>query len=57
MIGCLTLCQRAHRLVLQYTESVLSTWEIAFGAVATADAVAAHLLSSLAFLNFDNIFL
>jgi tetratricopeptide (TPR) repeat protein len=51
------LGQRAHRVVHQYGESVLSTWEISFEAVQQQAPVAAQLLSLLAFLNFDDIFL
>jgi tetratricopeptide (TPR) repeat protein len=51
------LGQRAHRVVHQYGESVLSTWEISFEAVQQQAPVAAQLLSLLAFLNFDDVFL
>jgi tetratricopeptide (TPR) repeat protein len=51
------LGQRAHRVVHQYGESMLSTWEISFEAVQQQAPVAAQLLSLLAFLNFDEIFL
>jgi len=51
------LGQRAHRLVHQYGESVLSTWETSFNAVQQQSRMAAQLLSLLAFLNFDDILL
>lgn len=40
----------------QYGESVLSTWEASFDAIANQDPVAARLLSLLAFVNFEDIF-
>jgi hypothetical protein len=43
--------------VYQYVESLLSTWETSFSAVARRSPVASRLLSLLAFLNFDDIFL
>ncbi|KAJ9651312.1 hypothetical protein H2198_009406 [Neophaeococcomyces mojaviensis] len=51
------LGRRAHRLLHQYGESVLSTWEASFNAVQQQSPVAAQLLSLLAFLNFGDIFL
>jgi hypothetical protein len=35
---------------------VLSTWEVSFAAVERQSAIAARLLSLIAFLNFDDIF-
>jgi tetratricopeptide (TPR) repeat protein len=49
------LSMRAKKLIHQYGGSVLSTWETSFAAVARQSAVAARLLSLLAFLNFDDI--
>ncbi|KAL8628976.1 hypothetical protein Q9189_005317 [Teloschistes chrysophthalmus] len=45
--------QQVHR----YGESVLSTWEASFDAVATQSPAAARLLGVLAFMSFDDIFL
>jgi hypothetical protein len=45
------------KCVYQYVESLLSTWETSFSAVARRSPVASRLLSLLAFLNFDDIFL
>ena len=50
------LSVKAKKQIHQYGESVLSTWETSFAAVARQSAVAARLLSLLAFLNFDDIF-
>jgi tetratricopeptide (TPR) repeat protein len=50
------LSVKAKKQIHQYGESVLSTWETSFAAVARQSAVAARLLSFLAFLNFDDIF-
>jgi tetratricopeptide (TPR) repeat protein len=41
----------------QYGESVLSTWETSFHAIAGQSVVASRLLSLLAFLNFDDIWI
>ncbi|ERF75850.1 hypothetical protein EPUS_01216 [Endocarpon pusillum Z07020] len=40
-----------------YRDSVLSTWETSFEAVAAVSTVASQLLTFMAFLNFDDIFL
>ena len=48
---------KANKLIHRYGESVLSTWETSFAAVERQSAIAARLLSLLAFLNFDDIFL
>ena len=50
------LSVKAKKQIHRYGESVLSTWETSFAAVARQSAVAARLLSFLAFLNFDDIF-
>ena len=50
------LGMKAGTLIHRYGESVLSTWETSFAAVERQSAVAARLLSLLAFLNFDDIF-
>jgi tetratricopeptide (TPR) repeat protein len=47
---------KARTLIHRYGESVLSTWETSFAAVERQSAMAARLLSLLAFLNFDDIF-
>ena len=47
---------KAKKLIHRYGESVLSTWETSFAAVERQSAMAARLLSLLAFLNFDDIF-
>ena len=47
---------KARKLIHRYGESVLSTWEISFAAVERQSAIAARLLSLIAFLNFDDIF-
>ncbi|KAJ9663362.1 hypothetical protein H2198_000879 [Neophaeococcomyces mojaviensis] len=51
------LSQKPHRLVYQYGESVLSTWEISYSTIQRQSPAAAKLLNVLAFLNFDDIFL
>jgi len=48
---------KANRQIHRYGESVLSTWETSFAAVERQSPMAARLLSLLAFLNFDDIFL
>ena len=50
------LSMKARKLIHRYGESVLSTWEISFAAVERQSAIAARLLSLIAFLNFDDIF-
>jgi tetratricopeptide (TPR) repeat protein len=50
------LSVKPKKQIHRYGESVLSTWETSFAAVARQSAVAARLLSLLAFLNFDDIF-
>jgi tetratricopeptide (TPR) repeat protein len=50
------LSMKAKKLIHQYGESVLSTWETSFAAVERQSATATRLLSLLAFLNFDDIF-
>ena len=50
------LSVKAKRLVHRYGESILSTWETSFTTVERQSAIAARLLSLLAFLNFDDIF-
>ena len=51
------LRQRAKRHIHQYGESVLSTWEASFEAIENHNPGAARLLSLLAFVNFEDIFL
>ena len=51
------LQQRAKRYIHQYGESVLSTWEVSFEAIKDYNPAAARLLSLLAFINFEDIFL
>ena len=51
------LSQKPHRLVHQYGESVLSTWEISYDTTQRQSPVAAKLLNVLTFLNFEDIFL
>lgn len=41
----------------QYGESVLSTWETSFEAIAKQNPAAARLLSLLVFVNFEDIFM
>jgi ankyrin repeat protein/tetratricopeptide (TPR) repeat protein len=48
---------KATKHIHQYAESVLTTWETSFAAVVQQSPMAARLLSLLAFLNFDDIFL
>ena len=50
------LSMKAKKLIHQYGESVLSTWETSFAAVERQSTAAARLLSLLAFLNPDDIF-
>ena len=51
------LRRRAKRHIHQYGESVLSTWEASFEAIENQNPGAARLLSLLAFVNFEDIFL
>ncbi len=51
------LRRRAKRHIHQYGESVLSTWEASFEAIKNQNPAAARLLSLLAFVNFEDIFL
>jgi tetratricopeptide (TPR) repeat protein len=51
------LSHKPTRYIHQYGESVLSTWETSFHAITAQSLVASRLLSLLAFLNFDNIWL
>ena len=51
------LRRRAKRHIHQYGESVLSTWEASFEAIENHNPAAARLLSLLAFVNFEDIFL
>ena len=51
------LRRRARRHIHQYGESVLSTWEASFEAIKIHNPAAARLLSLLAFVNFEDIFL
>ena len=50
------LSQKPTRLVHQYGESVLTTWEASFTAIRRKCAEACQLLTMLAFINFDDIF-
>ena len=45
------------RYIHQYGESVLSTWETSFHAITAQSLIASRLLSLLAFLNFNDIWL
>ena len=51
------LQRRATRYIHQYGESVLSTWEASFEAIENHNPCATRLLSLLAFVNFEDIFL
>ena len=51
------LLRRAKQHIHQYGESVLSTWEASFKAINNHNPAAARLLSLLAFVNFEDIFL
>lgn len=51
------LALKPHKLEHQYTESVLSTWEFSFTALQDQSAVAAQLLTLLAFIDPNDIFL
>ena len=51
------LRRRPKQQVHRYGESVLSTWESSFDAVATQSPAAARLLGVLASISFDDIFL
>ena len=51
------LRQRAKRYIHQYGESVLSTWEASFEAIENQNPAATRLLSLLAFVHFEDIFL
>lgn len=48
---------KATKLLHRYEESVLSTWETSFLTVVRQSPVASRLLTLLALLNFDDIFL
>ena len=50
------LQRRPKQHVHRYGESVLSTWEASFEAIAKQDPAAARLLCLLAFVNFEDIF-
>ena len=50
------LQRRPKQHVHRYGESVLSTWETSFEAIAKQDPPAARLLCLLAFVNFEDIF-
>ena len=49
------LGQKPKRLIHQYGESVLGTWEISFSAIERQSQEASRLLTLLAFLHFDDI--
>ena len=49
------LSRKPTRYIHQYGESVLGTWETSFDAIVRQSVVASRLLSLLAFLNFDDI--
>ena len=51
------LNRKPQKYIHRYGESVLSTWEASFSAIARHSPMAARMLSLLAFLNFDDIFL
>jgi tetratricopeptide (TPR) repeat protein len=51
------LDQKPNKLIDQYGESVLTTWEISFDAIKRRSPVACNLLTLLAFLNPQNLFL
>ena len=51
------LQQRPKQYVHRYKESVLSTWETSFEAIAKQNPAAARLLRLLAFVNFEDIFI
>ena len=51
------LRQRPQQHIHRYEESVLSTWEASFDAIAHQHPAASRLLSVLAFMNFDDIFI
>jgi hypothetical protein len=50
------LATKAKKPIHRYGESVPSTWEKSFAAIARKSSMAPRLLSLLAFLNFDDIF-
>ena len=50
------LQRRPKQHIHQYGESVLSTWETSFEAITNHNPTGARLLSLLAFVNFDDIF-
>ncbi|KAK3169846.1 hypothetical protein OEA41_009230 [Lepraria neglecta] len=51
------LHQRPQQHIHRYGESVLSTWEASFDAITHQHPAASRLLSVLAFMNFDDIFI
>jgi hypothetical protein len=48
---------KPQKYIHRYGESILSTWETSFSAIAQHSPMAARVLSLLAFLNLDDIFL
>jgi tetratricopeptide (TPR) repeat protein len=50
------LAQKPKRLVHRYGESVLTTWETTFNAISSKSPEASRLLTLLAFIHFDDIF-
>jgi tetratricopeptide (TPR) repeat protein len=48
---------KAQKHIHRYGESVLSTWETSFSAIKRQSPMASRMLTLLAFLNFDDIFL
>jgi len=48
---------KAQKHIHRYGESVLSTWETSFSVIARQSPMTARMLSLLAFLNFNDIFL
>lgn len=51
------LSRKARSVVHGYRDSMLSAWEMSFAAIERQDPVAARLLTLLAFVNFDDIFI
>jgi hypothetical protein len=50
------LAQKPKRLVHRYGENVLTTWETTFNAISSKSPEASRLLTLLAFIHFDDIF-
>ena len=51
------LSQKPNRMIHQYKESVLTTWEMTFSGIASQSRIASRFLTLLAFVHFGDIFM